>query len=206
VDDQACTGHGIGRVETVAVSLSTGRWGSTAWLLLTLVVVLADQFTKYLIVTRFDLFDSITITIWLDIMRLHNEGVAFSMFAEASGWQRWFFSILGFVVSGVIAVWLYRLPAKSQVLLAAGLACVAGGALGNVIDRLFRGHVVDFIRVHYEDWFFPAFNVADSAITVGATLIILDSLIHAGRAKDAARRAARQRDADQSESGTRANQ
>lgn len=163
------------------------KYGAASWLLLTVVLVFADQATKYLIISRFAEFESITLNPFLDFMRLHNEGVAFSMFAGASGWQRWFFSVLGVVVAAVIVFWLYRLPARGQRLLAAGLACICGGALGNVIDRVSRGHVVDFIRVHYQDWYFPAFNVADSAITVGAALIILDSIVQAGRARDAAR-------------------
>jgi len=116
-------------------------------------------------------------------MRLHNEGVAFSFFAGGSGWQRWVFSGLGLIVASVVVVWLRRLPPKGQHLLAAGLACIVGGALGNVTDRVFRGHVIDFIRVHYESAYFPAFNVADSAITVGASLLILDTLLQAGKAK-----------------------
>jgi signal peptidase II len=174
-----------------------------SWLILTLVIIAADQLTKYVVVSRFELFDSITINAFLDFMRLHNEGVAFSMFADSSGWQRWFFSALGIVVSGVIVVWIWRLPERGQHMLAAGLACVAGGALGNVIDRLVRGHVVDFVRVHYESWYFPAFNVADSAITVGAALIILDSIINAGKASDAARTSAQpeKRNQDPSEPG-----
>jgi len=166
--------------------LSGQGLGAAKWLVLTLVIVLADQATKYLVVTRFDEFESLTLNPFLDFMRLHNEGVAFSMFAGGSGWQRWFFSGLGIVVSAFIFVWLCRLPSRGQGLLAAGLACVCGGALGNVIDRISRGHVIDFIRVHYESWYFPAFNVADSAITIGAAVIILDSIIQTGRAHDAA--------------------
>ena len=158
-------------------------FGAARWLLLTVALIAADQVTKFLVVSRFAEFESITLNPFLDFMRLHNEGVAFSMFAGSSGWQRWFFSTLGIVVSGFIVVWMFRLPRLGQNLLAAGLACVCGGALGNVIDRISRGHVVDFIRVHYEDWYFPAFNVADSAITVGAALIILDSIIQTGRAR-----------------------
>jgi signal peptidase II len=114
-------------------------------------------------------------------MRLHNEGVAFSFFDSGPEWQRWLFITLNLVVSIGIVVWLRRLPATGQHLLAAGLALVLGGALGNAIDRALWGHVVDFIRVHYESWYFPAFNVADSAITVGAALVILDNLIEYGR-------------------------
>ena len=161
--------------------------GAAGWLVLTAAIIIADQGTKFLVVSRFAEFESITLNPFLDFMRLHNEGVAFSMFADSSGWQRWFFSALGIVVASAIALWLSRLPARGQSLLAAGLACVCGGALGNVIDRMSRGHVIDFIRVHYQDWYFPAFNVADSAITVGAALIILDSIVQTGRARDAKR-------------------
>jgi signal peptidase II len=154
------------------------KYGATAWLLLTLLVLALDQLTKYLIVTRMAEFDSIVLMPVLEIMRLHNEGAAFSFLAGASGWQRWLFIVLGIAVSVGISVWLYKLPSRGQGLLAAGLSLVMGGALGNVIDRMRFGHVVDFIRVHYEQWYFPAFNVADSAITVGAGLLILDSLLH----------------------------
>ena len=122
-------------------------------------------------------YEEIVLLPVLELMRLHNEGAAFSFLSTASGWQRWLFTGLGLVVSVGILVWLRRLPAKGRNLLAAGLSLVLGGALGNVIDRVLSGHVVDFIRVHYEVWSFPAFNVADSAITVGAALLILDNLL-----------------------------
>lgn len=157
--------------------------GASNWLWLTLAVLAVDQYTKFLIVDTFALYESVTLLPYLDFMRLHNEGVAFSFFAGGSGWQRWVFSGLGLVVASVVVVWLRRLPPKGQHLLAAGLACIVGGALGNVTDRVFRGHVIDFIRVHYESAYFPAFNVADSAITVGAGLLILDTLLQAGKAK-----------------------
>ena len=155
--------------------------GAAKWLALTLILIVADQWTKQLVVARFAEFESLTLNPFLDFMRLHNEGVAFSMFAGGSGWQRWFFSGLGVVVSAFIVVWLLRLPPRGQHLLAAGLACIVGGALGNVIDRVLRGHVVDFIRVHYEYWYFPAFNLADSAITVGAALLIIDAIFISGK-------------------------
>lgn len=159
--------------------------GASNWLWLTLAVLIADQYTKYLIVENFALYDSITLLPYLDFMRLHNEGVAFSFFASGSGWQRWFFSALGLAVATVILIWLRKLPAQGQHLLAAGLSCIVGGALGNVTDRVFRGHVIDFIRVHYESAYFPAFNVADSAITIGAALLILDTLRQSGKPKTA---------------------
>jgi len=120
----------------------------------------------------------------LDIVRWHNEGAAWSLLSNAGGWQRWFFVTLGIVVSVGILVWLWRLPARGQGRVAAGLAMVMGGALGNVVDRLNHGFVVDFIKLHYDGYVFPAFNLADSAITVGAALLILDSLIEYGKSSD----------------------
>jgi signal peptidase II len=142
-----------------------------------LLIVGLDQWTKWLVIDRFAEFDSVVLLPVLEFMRLHNEGAAFSFLADASGWQRWVFVVLGIGVSAGIAVWLFRLPARGHRLLAAALSFVMGGAIGNVIDRVRFGYVVDFIRVHYEQWYFPAFNIADSAITVGAALLILDSLM-----------------------------
>jgi signal peptidase II len=121
----------------------------------------------------------------IEIMRLNNEVAAFTFLSNAGGWQRWVFIGLGVAVSAGILIWLRRLPPKGQSLLAAGLSLILGGALGNVIDRVMLGHVVDFIRVHWEDHYFPAFNVADTAISIGAVLIILDNLLDLdrGRAK-----------------------
>jgi signal peptidase II len=116
-------------------------------------------------------------------MRLHNTGAAFSFLSNASGWQRWVFVGLGVAVSTGILVWLRRLPSKGQGMLAAGLSLIVGGALGNVIDRVLHGHVIDFIRVHWGEHYFPAFNVADSAITVGAALIVLDNLLELDRVR-----------------------
>jgi signal peptidase II len=158
------------------------RWfalnaGASNWLWLTLIVIVLDQWTKYLIMQNFAEFERLTLLPVLEFMRLHNEGAAFSFLAGASGWQRWLFTGIGLAVSIGILIWLRRLPAQGHGILASGLALVMGGALGNVIDRALWGHVVDFIRVHWEQWYFPAFNVADSAITIGAGLLILDSLL-----------------------------
>ena len=151
--------------------------GTRSWLWLVVLILALDQWTKQLITARFTEFESVVIFSVLDIMRLHNTGAAFSFLSSASGGQRWFFIILAFGVSIGILVWLWRLPPRGKNILAAGLCCVMGGALGNVIDRILLGHVVDFIRLHYGAWYFPVFNVADSAITVGAGLLILDSLL-----------------------------
>jgi signal peptidase II len=164
------------------------RWfslkaGASNWLWLGVAAMVLDQWTKSLIVARFEEFGGRTLLPVLDIMRLHNEVAAFSFLSNAAGWQRWLFIGLGIAVSAGILVYLRRLPAKGQVLLAAGLSLILGGALGNVIDRVVLGHVVDFIRVHWNEHYFPAFNVADSAISVGAALIILDTLLDLDRAR-----------------------
>jgi signal peptidase II len=159
---------------------ATGR----AWLWLSLAVIALDQLTKQLVVERWMLFEKRTLLPILDFTRLHNTGAAFSFLAGASGWQRWFFIALGVVVSAGIIFWLGRLRLREQGLLAAGLALILGGALGNVIDRIWHGYVVDFIHFHWhEQWYFPAFNIADSAITIGAALLILDALLDSRRAK-----------------------
>jgi signal peptidase II len=167
------------------------RWlglsaGASNWLWLSVFVLALDQWTKYLITDYFDEFEALVLLPMLELMRLHNEGAAFSFLSDAAGWQRWVFTALGIAVSVGILIWLRRLPPRGQSMLAAGLAFVLGGALGNVIDRVVRGHVIDFIRVHYEDWYFPAFNVADSAITVGAALLILDNLLDWSRPRPSA--------------------
>jgi signal peptidase II len=168
--------------------MSERRWfglraGAANWLWLALVVMLLDQWTKSLVTEHLDEFERIVLLPMFELMRLHNEGAAFSFLGNASGWQRWLFIGLGVAVSGGILVWLRRLPAKGQNLLAAGLALILGGALGNVIDRVLWGHVIDFIRVHYQEHYFPAFNLADSAISVGAALLILDNLLEYDRAR-----------------------
>jgi len=168
--------------------MTARRWfglqaGASNWLWLAVAVMVLDQWTKALVVERFEEFDRIVLLPVLEFMRLHNEGAAFSFLSDAGGWQRWLFIGLGVAVSAVILVWLRRLPAKGQGLLAAGLSLIVGGALGNVIDRVLFGYVIDFIRVHYQEHYFPAFNVADSAITVGAVLVILDNLLEYDRAR-----------------------
>jgi len=164
------------------------RWfglnaGASNWLWLGAVTMALDQWTKWLIVDRFEEFERTVLLPVLEIMRLHNTGAAFSFLSDAAGWQRWVFIGLGVVVSAGILMWLRRLPAKGQGLLAAGLSLILGGALGNVIDRVLHGHVIDFIRVHYAEHYFPAFNVADSAITIGAVLIVLDNLLELDRVR-----------------------
>ena len=151
------------------------------WLAIALAVVLLDQFTKTLILGFFELGDSRTVTSFFNVVRVHNAGAAFSFLAGAAGWQRWLFVGLGVAAAGFI-VWMLR-SHGGQRLFGWALALILGGAVGNVIDRLLHGHVVDFIQVHYAGWYFPSFNVADSAITVGAGLLILDELLRVRRSR-----------------------
>jgi signal peptidase II len=158
------------------------------WAALAALVVLFDQLTKWAILQFIEYGDPPEkINSFLQLTHRRNTGAAFSFLADGGGWQRWFFIGLAAAVSAVIAVWLWRLRSAGQTVLSAGLALVLGGALGNVIDRIRLGYVIDFIEVPNYFAFliggtwFPAFNVADSAITVGAVLLIIDALFLSGR-------------------------
>ena len=163
------------------MSIEVNRGRAAPWLLLSALVVLADQLSKAYITGHFLEFEFIRILSVLDITRMHNVGAAFSFLATASGWQRWVFIGLAVLVSIGITIWLLRLPRGVHALLAGGLALVLGGALGNVIDRIRLGYVIDFIHFHWDRAYFPAFNVADSAITVGSACLLLDALLEAKR-------------------------
>jgi len=165
------------------MTIEENRGRAATWLLLSAVVVLADQLSKIYIAGHYLEFEFTRILPVLDITCMHNVGAAFSFLASASGWQRWVFIGLAVVVSIGITVWLIKLPRSTHPLLKGGLALVLGGALGNVIDRIRLGYVVDFIHFHWERAYFPAFNVADSAITVGAACLLLDALLEAKRKK-----------------------
>jgi signal peptidase II len=162
-------------------SIPTVRHGATGWLALSVIVVIADQISKAWIVHHFAEFEFVSLLPILDITRMHNVGAAFSFLASASGWQRWLFIALAVAVSVGIIVWLVRLQRSAQVLLPCGLALVLGGAVGNVVDRIRLGYVIDFIHFHWDRAYFPAFNVADSAITVGAACLLLDALFEGRR-------------------------
>jgi signal peptidase II len=157
------------------------RGGAWRWLGISLVVIALDQWTKQFIMQHFTEFEFVTVLPVLQITRLHNLGAAFSFLADESGWQRTFFIALASAVSLGILVWLLQLPRRGNGMLSPGLALVLGGALGNLIDRVRLGYVVDFIHAHWEGAYFPAFNVADSAITVGAVFLLLDALMDTGR-------------------------
>ncbi|HEY3859764.1 MAG TPA: signal peptidase II [Gammaproteobacteria bacterium] len=150
--------------------------GKSAWLGLSLGVVILDQLSKWFVATHMHVFQTVYVLPVFNIALLHNTGAAFSMLAGQPGWQRWFFVVLALVIFALIVAWLARMTASTGHWVAAGLALVAGGAVGNVWDRLVNGYVVDFLQFHWAGWFFPAFNVADSAITVGAIMLILDGV------------------------------
>ena len=157
-----------------------GGLGLVHWLGLALVLLIADQFTKVLVLGSFQLGDSRVVTSFFNLVRVHNAGAAFSFLADASGWQRWFFTGLG-VAAAVLIVWMLKNHA-GQHLFGFALACILGGAIGNVIDRVLYGYVVDFLDLHWAGMHFPAFNVADSAISIGAVCLILDELLRVRRA------------------------
>ncbi len=151
------------------------------WLGLALIILIADQFTKTLILGYYKLGDSTYVASFFNVVRVHNSGAAFSFLANAGGWQRWFFTGIGILATGFI-VWMLR-SHSGQKLFAFALACILGGAVGNVIDRLLHGYVVDFLDFHWGGWHFPAFNVADSGITIGAVCLILDEILRVRRGR-----------------------
>lgn len=167
-------------------SYKSSMGGVLPWLSLAFIVLLADQFTKVLVVGFYQLGDSLQVTPFFNLVRVHNSGAAFSFLAGASGWQRWFFIVIGVLAASFI-LWLLKSHA-GQKLFAFSLACILGGALGNVLDRLLYGYVVDFLQFHWR-WlapvfpggYFPAFNLADSAITLGVACLILDELLRVRR-------------------------
>lgn len=144
------------------------------WLWLSLIVLVLDQWSKVAIDNSMRLYESISIFPYFNLTYVHNTGAAFSFLSEAGGWQRWFFAAMALIISVVLVVWLSRLK-KHETLLAVALTLVLGGAVGNLIDRLAYGYVIDFLDFYYQTWHFPAFNVADSAISLGVFLMLLES-------------------------------
>lgn len=140
----------------------------------TALVVILDYLTKQWASSSFEYGQSLEVLPIFDLTLLHNTGAAFSFLADAGGWQRWFFTFIAFSVSAVLLVWMSRLSPKQRWLNVA-LALILGGALGNLYDRLAYGYVVDFLHFHWQQHYFPAFNIADSAITLGAIMLIIDA-------------------------------
>jgi signal peptidase II len=153
------------------------------WLWLTVVVIGLDQITKLLILEHFAYGERLNLLPVLDLTLAYNTGAAWSFLAAESGWQRWLFTALAVLVSAALVVWLRRLKARSQGLLACAVSLILAGAVGNVIDRVRLGHVIDFILVYWNEHMFPIFNVADSAITIGAALLLLDAFLDSRRSK-----------------------
>ncbi|MEI7782777.1 MAG: signal peptidase II [Betaproteobacteria bacterium] len=158
-----------------------GANGLLPWLALAILIVVLDQLSKVLILGAFQFGESTPVASFFNLVRVHNSGAAFSFLAGASGWQRWFFTGVGAVATVFIVYLLKAHP--GQKLFCFALACILGGAVGNVIDRLLHGHVIDFLDFHWAGWHFPAFNLADSTITVGAVCLIADELLRVRRSR-----------------------
>lgn len=155
------------------------EWYSLRWYGVAFLVVLLDQFTKALAENGLEYGRPLEILPWFNLTLQYNTGAAFSFLSDAGGWQRYFFSAVAVAICALLLRWLYVMP-REQRLLALSLGLILGGALGNLWDRLVLGHVVDFVSVHYGGYYFPAFNVADSAISVGAACMIYDSVFGTG--------------------------
>ena len=175
----------------VAIRARKARAGGASlglWLAVAALWLIFDQFTKYLIVAHYQLYDSIPVTGFFNVVRVHNYGAAFSFLAGAGGWQRWFFTGIG-LVAGIFIVWMLR-SRPGEKLFGFAMASILGGALGNVLDRLLHGYVVDMLDFHWR-WLeplfhgghFPAFNIADTAITIGAACLILDEILRVRRSR-----------------------
>ena len=146
-----------------------------SWYILAVVIVVLDQVSKQMVTAAFQLEETLRFTSFFNFTLRHNYGAAFSIFHDAGGWQRIFLSVVSLVASIVLVVWIGSLE-RQRKFEALALALILGGAVGNLVDRVWMGYVVDFIVFHYEDYYFPAFNIADSAISVGAALLIYDAL------------------------------
>jgi signal peptidase II len=165
-----------GMVPQIQDGLAARQPSGLPWLAVTIAVIALDQMVKLWIVAHLALYGTVHLLPVLDLTLTYNRGAAFSFLAGASGWQKWLFAGLAVVVAAGIVHWLRRLNGRTQRLLCLSLTLIMGGALGNLIDRLRIGHVVDFILAHWHGVYFPwAFNIADSAITVGATLLLIDA-------------------------------
>jgi signal peptidase II len=163
----------------VAEQADTGIRRYIAWISVSILIIAADQATKWAVIEWVPLYGKVPINFFVNVTHQQNQGAAFSFLADQAGWQRWFFVVLATAVSGVMIAWLWRIRQEGPIVLMAGLSFVLGGAIGNLIDRAMLGYVTDFIQVWFGSWAFPSFNVADSAITVGAVLLIIDAILSA---------------------------
>jgi signal peptidase II len=147
----------------------------TGWrfLWLSVLVLVSDQYTKALVLENIELYQAIQILPFFNLTHVYNYGAAFSFLHDAGGWPRWFFTVIAFAVS-VLVLWWLKQTTKQQIILPIAFSLIIGGAIGNAYDRLVHGYVIDFLVLYYQDWYWPAFNVADSAICIGAVLLIID--------------------------------
>ncbi|MCU7914891.1 MAG: signal peptidase II [Candidatus Thiodiazotropha sp. (ex Gloverina cf. vestifex)] len=148
----------------------------TRWLWLSLIVILLDQATKQIADAMLTYGESVGILPFFDFTLLYNKGAAFSFLSDQDGWQRWFFIVLALVVTGVMLAWLSRLK-REEKWVAVSLSLIIGGAVGNLIDRILMGQVIDFIHLHYQEYYWPAFNIADSAIFMGVAIMLFDAFV-----------------------------
>ncbi|MET0087100.1 MAG: signal peptidase II [Sedimenticola sp.] len=144
------------------------------WLWLSAIVIGLDQVSKQLVESSLMLYEVVPVMPFFNLTLAYNEGAAFSFLSDQGGWQRWFFSGLALLVSIILVIWISRLQQRER-LIAISLSLIVGGAIGNLIDRVLHGHVIDFLDLYYGQWHWPAFNVADSAIFVGVVLMLLDA-------------------------------
>jgi signal peptidase II len=165
-----------------AAASMTSSTTQLRWLWISLCVIIIDQATKQIAEAQLTAHQAVNVMPYFDWYLTYNTGAAFSLLADAGGWQRWFFTIIAIVVSGVIVQWIRKLPGD-EILTAISLSLILGGAIGNLIDRILLGHVVDYIQVWLGSFAFPAFNIADAAISVGAVTLILSSFIGAHKAE-----------------------
>lgn len=147
------------------------------WLWLSVVVLVLDQLSKFWVVANFELYQSIELMPYLNLTYVHNKGAAFSFLSSAGGWQRWFFTVVSIVAVVVLLVWLKRLKPVEK-LLAVSMSLILGGAVGNLYDRVAYGYVIDFLDAYYQQWHWPVFNIADSAIVLGVGLMLLEMFIN----------------------------
>ena len=163
------------------MNLNFRKWVEThklllLYVLIVILIIIFDQWAKSLIIKNVMLYEVLPVNSFINITHQENAGAAFSILSNAGGWQRWFLSVLAICISVYIVFWLFRLRNQDQIILSIGLSLVLGGAIGNVIDRIQLGYVIDYIQVLIMGWPFPTFNIADASITVGAVILIIDAL------------------------------
>ena len=150
------------------------------WLWISLLVIVFDQAAKQIAEAMLPKHEAVNLFPYFDWFLTYNTGAAFSFLADAGGWQRWLFTAIAVVISGIIVQWIYKLP-REETLTAVSLSLILGGAIGNLIDRVYLGHVIDYIQVWLGSYPWPAFNIADAAISIGAVMLILSSFTGIGK-------------------------